>query len=301
MAQLMDRTKITGWSPITQVSSGCTNCYAQRLAGTRMKHHPSRTGLTRDTQHGPVWTGEVRFNEEWLMQPFKWARPRRIFVVAHGDLFHENVSYKWLDRIWTVMALNSRHTFLVLTKRPEVMKDYLESRSKSVDYWEDRARDMGHTFKWAAGFDEPTIALLKFPVPNVWCGISAEDQETFDLRYPHLKDTRAAVRWISFEPLLGPIDASTAQALDWAVVGGESGPGARPMHPQWARDLRDQCVATKTPYFFKQHGDWLPEDQTPVVRRTSLRPVELDGVRFYRIGKKAAGRLLDGRAWDEMP
>ena len=319
---MADRTKIewtmapdgtpgATWNPITgcsRVSKGCEHCYAERLAGTRMKHHPSRTGLTRDTQHGPVWTGEVRFNEEWLMQPFKWARPRRIFVAAHGDLFHENVFYKWLDRIWAVMALNSRHTFLVLTKRPEVMKDYLESRSKSVDYWEDRARDMGHTFKWAAGLDEPTIALLKFPVPNVWCGISAEDQGTFDLRRASLRDTPAAVRWISFEPLLGPIDASAAlPALDWAVVGGESGPGSRPMHPDWARSLRDQCQVAGVPYFFKQWGDWLPRLQTPVQSLARSKECYINNPRgvygpqaMYHVGKKAAGRMLDGRTWDQF-
>lgn len=298
------------WNPVTgctMVSAGCTNCYAMGLAATRLRHHPSRAGLTRETAGRAVWTGEVRLNEQWLDQPLRWRRPRRIFVCAHGDLFHEAVPDHWIDRVFAVMALAPQHTFQVLTKRPERMRTYLDDMR--AHYFGERD---GYMDRWA----EPAVALTKspcaaglvedcgWPLPNVWLGTSVEDQQTADARIPELLATPAAVLFISAEPLLGPVILPGSflghvdngrfgdGRLDWLIVGGESGPGARPMHPDWARSLRDQCAVAGVPFFFKQWGAWAHTEAVEGDAKT------LTG---YRVGKRAAGRLLDGRTHDAMP
>lgn len=364
------------WNAITGcsvVSPGCTNCYAMRMAGTRLKDHPSRKGLTIGSKAGPVWTGEVRLNEDWLMQPLRWPKPRVIFVCAHGDLFHEAVPEHWIDRVFAVMALAPQHTFQVLTKRSARMRAYFESEPQdrisgeagTLMHWDDMPqRDAG-------------------PLSNVWLGVSAEDQARADERIPDLLATPAAVRFVSAEPLLGPVDLtqittssdgynlrlnaftgiarhtwhknfaggghdpgqagiidSYQPGLDWVIVGGESGRGARPMHPAWARSLRDQCQqaarsgatgadkTTGVPFFFKQWGAWGPWEPEAApywrspngkcVDRHVLFPADFDKDRnwddglwavaggwdhvvFQRVGKTAAGALLDGREWREMP
>jgi len=214
------------WNPITGcsvVSAGCTNCYAMRLAGGRLRHHPTRAGLTVPTKAGPVWTGEVRFNEGALRQPMQWKKPRRIFVCAHGDLFHEAVPDDWIDQVFAHMASAERHTFLVLTKRPERMRMFCGGR--------------------------PAL-------PNVWLGVSVEDQRTADARIPVLLATPAARRWISAEPLLERLTyiPGLPGMLNWVVVGGESGPRARGCDVQWIRDIVRTCAATDTPCFVKQLG-----------------------------------------------
>jgi protein gp37 len=365
------------WNPVTGcsvVSPGCTNCYAMRLAGTRLAHHPSRAGLTRDTRAGarsssakrgsaskPVWTGEVRLNEQWLDQPLGWRRPRRIFVCAHGDLFAEGVPDAWIDRVFAVMALAPQHTFQVLTKRSARMRDYVTSlvngRALAPIVHElarDRVRDV---------LGSPTEVTLARVLENVWLGVSAEDQRRADERIPDLVLTPAAVRFVSAEPLLGPIDLSrvstfrfrgaevldalrgklsglfgdpcptTTPRLSWVIVGGESGPAARPMHPDWARGIRDRCTAAGVPFFFKQWGAWLDADH--MFDRIAAGPGQMlvdgepwtpprplnfadagivaelaggalcehhsDGLTMLRLGKARAGRLLDGRTHDEMP
>ncbi len=372
------------WSPITGcsvVSPGCTNCYAMKLAGTRLRHHPSRTGLTVDSKAGPVWNGQVRFNEQWLDQPMRCKRPRMIFVCAHGDLFHENVPDEWIDRVFAVMALSPQHTFQVLTKRSARMREYLSAPGMPRRVYElacDRVveeqlpvvllapdvADPGLRPDW------PRILLDQWPLPNVWLGVSAEDQPRADDRIPDLLATPAAVRFLSAEPLLGPIDltalavrndvrldvlqryvarslgdghwdhrATTAPGLDWVIVGGESGHGARPMHPEWARSLCDQCARAGVPFFFKQWGNWLPLGQGgftawsaasrtaeaqrkrwmghahfndgrggPVTLKTRMLETQhvltvgqSSGHMAVAIGKEAAGRLLDGVEHNGMP
>lgn len=317
------------WNPITgctMVSAGCTNCYAMGLAATRLRHHPSRAGLTRMTGGRAVWTGAVRLNEQWLDQPLRWKRPRRIFVCAHGDLFHENVPDDWIDRVFAVMAHAPHHTFQVLTKRPERAREYMTShpdaglmtRHSSVMSW--AVRD-GH---WT-----PETPHVPWPLPNVWLGTSVEDQATADARIPDLLATPAAVVFLSCEPPLGPltINPRALALIDWIIVGGESGPNARPMHPDWARSLRDQCQAAGVAFHFNQWGEWAPDDGPAPDARDRIMAGECqaayhDGTAWqvadhgfaidvgdarghgewvYRTGKRAAGRRLDGRTWDEFP
>ena len=314
------------WNPIvgcSVVSPGCTNCYAMRLAGTRMRHHPSRAGLTQDSKAGPVWTGEVRFMEQWLTQPLRWQKPRMIFVCAHADLFHESVPDEWIDRVFAVMALCPQHTFQVLTKRPERMREYLSRNDVSLlDRWS-KAFGPG-TFRMSSHelmarlspFTTPEHRALYhaaypvFPLPNVWLGVSVEDQRRANERVDILRGTPAAVRWVSAEPMLGPIIFRPEQlrSLDWVVAGGESGPNARPMHPDWARSLRDQCAAAGVPFLFKQHGEWIG---VPDIRRLSGGSGPgfgaFDHCKYdqeheaVHVGKKASGRLLDGVIHDGYP
>lgn len=305
------------WNVITGcsvVSPGCTNCYAMRLAGTRLRNDPSRAGLTQASKTGPVWNGQVRFNEQWLDQPLRWRRPRRIFVAAHGDLFHEAVPDEWIDRVFAVMALAPQHTFQVLTKRSARMRDYIRSA---------RFRVKGSAAKrnWIGRPDLPNPDpgfVLPWPLPNVWLGTSVEDQRRADERVPDLLATPAAIRFVSAEPLLGPIDlrairwghSNALMRLDWIIAGGESGPGARPMHPDWTRSLRGQCAAAGVAFFLKQWGEWVAlesgDGYWPITGKSAVRLQPdgthgADGWPMHRVGKRAAGRLLDGRTHDDMP
>jgi protein gp37 len=302
------------WNPITGcsvVSAGCKHCYAMKLAGTRMKNEPSRAGLTIDTAAGPVWNGQVRFNEQWLDQPLRWKRPRRIFVCAHGDLFHENVPDAWIDRVFAVMALAPQHTFQVLTKRPERMLSYLQDSGY-------RAEMIGIDAEAMSGLDRHLpdgSQRWPLPLPNVWLGVSVEHQDAANERIPLLMQTPAAVRWISAEPLLeeiivfsidGPlyIPDGMKSPLHWVVVGFESGARARPGHPDWARSLRDQCAAVEVPFLFKQWGEWV---HRPLVEDTRSDPpaslcyLPEHKATYAKVGKKAAGRLLDGVLHDGYP
>ncbi len=303
---MSDGTKIewtdATWNPITGcsvVSAGCKHCYAMKLAGTRLQHHPSRAGLTVDTKNGPVWTGEVRLNGQWLDQPIHWARQRMVFVCAHADLFHEAVPDDWIDTVFGIMwaCLYGRndkdgHIFQVLTKRAERMRDYFKTDRREA--WARAAVHHGGGIDPDGIFDQ--VMEFDGPHPRIWLGVSVEDQSAADERIPILIDTPAAVRWISAEPLLGPVNLnrilvnrerdlhasalheqhddcyyhSNAQ-LDWVVVGGESGQNARPMHPAWARSLRDQCAAAGVPFLFKQHGEWIGDDDIDGAKRAFQR------------------------------
>lgn len=325
------------WNVITGCSvdtPGCTNCYAMHLAGTRLKNHPSRAGLTKEVNGKHVWNGEVRFNEMWLDQPFRWRRPREIFVCAHADLFHPKVPFEWLDRIFGVMALTP-HTYQVLTKRSARMREYAQ-------IWFDRLahgnvmiphptgmRPFHHLVDWLA---------LPRVLPNVHFGVSCEDQKRADLRVPDLLLTPAAKRFISAEPLLGPIDftrikrppahrhgAGVIDALrGWTrgaghgyrefdmpakigqvITGGESGKGdrrPRPVHVDAFRSIRDQCKEAGTAFFHKQNGSWLHSSQG---RHAGLSGDQIhewpDGTVSQLVGTKAAGAMLDGVTHEGRP
>ncbi|SFG65743.1 phage Gp37/Gp68 family protein [Methylobacterium gossipiicola] len=362
------------WNPVTGcsiVSPGCTNCYAMGLAGTRLKHHPSRAGLTTDSKAGPVWSSKVRLNEAWLTQPLQWKRPRRIFVCAHGDLFAEGVPDEWIDRVFAVMARAPQHTFQVLTKRAARMREWFEERWQpapaqrivfpglpAYDMPAQAEGDDRHERVYQATgefLDLDTVSdrfwnpdgsrkWQGWPLPNVWLGVSAEDQRRANERVPDLLATPAAVRFVSAEPLLGPIDfrdikpldraelnalrgmnfdqGMPCERLDWVIVGGESGAQARPTHPAWVRAIRDQCATAGTAFFFKQWGSWQPrawcrDGGTHAMREGSgqisfqaiqSHPNSIERVgagpewsAFALVGKKAAGRALDGEEHNGMP
>jgi protein gp37 len=316
------------------LSPGCTNCYAMKQA----HRFPARQGLTHKTNGGMVWTGEVRFNAAVLLHPLRWKRPRKIFVCAHGDLFHEKVPDEWIDRVFAVMALARHHTFQVLTKRPERMRDYLKDACSWMRIG-NLLEELKPSSLWNGNVYEAKRAINEGQLPNVWLGTSVEDQKRADERIPILLDTPAAVRWLSCEPLLGPVDLSEwlfcptsldhppsmdpttgvyeccakcdytglagfsgPPTLDWVVAGGESGPGARPMHPAWARGLRDQCAAAGVAFLFKQWGEWHPDClcERPEPHRTIERPSPGNRGCMFKCGKHA-GRLLDLVQHDGYP
>lgn len=280
------------WNPVTgcsKVSEGCRNCYAETLS--------HRFRRTTKPWTAPYAAENVVLHPDRLGDPLKWRKPALVFVNSMSDLFHENVPDEYIDRVFAVMALAQHHTFQVLTKRPERMAAYLTSATRAcaigstaVTFAEDLGMEWDLYYTW----DRRVDGIPCWPLPNVWVGVSTEDQRTADERIPHLLNTPAAVRWLSCEPLLGPITLGEWQpegmyidwlrgfdggdppipGVDWVVAGGESGMRSRPLDLDWARSLRDQCVAAGVPFFFKQVGG-----------RTS----------------KAGGRLLDGREWNEMP
>ncbi|MEX3008965.1 DUF5131 family protein [Hoeflea sp. TYP-13] len=331
------------WNIITgcQIESpGCRNCYAMRLAGTRLKNIPSRKSLTQPGKAGPVWTGEIRFNEEWLTQPLHWKAPRAVFVCAHGDLFADGVTDDMLDRVFAVMALTPRHIYQVLTKRPKRMREYLSSEQRDGNIAEKAAEICNRElpaglFEVYGDPEEPLIVNASWPLANVWLGTSVEDQKRADERIPYLLDTPAAIRFVSAEPLLEPLslvelypggaqilNALTGWShnptfkmpgLDWIIVGGESGPGARPMHPMWPRGIRNQCLSAGVPLFFKQWGAYRPKllhepigacamfvwpdgRMSDNFNKFPLRPTVMQ-----KTGKSAAGNELDGKTYEQFP
>lgn len=271
---------------------GCDHCYAARLAATRLKHNPRYKGLASKVEGGYRWSGEIRLHPDKLLEPLHRRKPTMYFVCHTSDLFHEAVPDEFIERVWMEMAWAPQHVFLVLTKRPTRMEEFLSRPNMRA---------------WPDGYLNPVEDpfLGQGTLPNVWAGTSVENQAAADERIPHLLRTPAAKRFVSCEPLLGRVDLTEVHApadslLDWVIAGGESGPGARPMHPDWARSLRDQCQAADVPFFFKAWGEYVTPAQMPA---SMYRATEVGGTGHapVRVGKKAAGRLLDGREWNEMP
>jgi len=308
------------WNPVTgctEVSPGCDHCYAKTFA-ERWRGTPGHY-----FENG--FDVQLRFDKIGL--PLRWRRPRRIFVNSMSDLFHDAVPDIYIAQVFAVMAYAHWHTFQVLTKRHGRMRSLLSSdrflelfdrECCRIPDWNDRYPDLD----FAVG----TTHLADGPLSNVWLGVSAENQRWADIRIPALLDTPAAVRFVSAEPLLGPIDlhpdpiAADAKFwlghLDWVIAGGESGRGARPMHPDWARSVRDQCESVGVPFLFKQWGEWAPDlsHNEPVANGRRLKyqrrgllpdgstaPPWVPCTFVDRLGKKAAGRELDGRTLDQYP
>jgi protein gp37 len=295
------------WNPTvgcSRVSSGCKNCFAERMA-RRLQ------AMGREEYQGTVngngrWTGVVNLVPERLEEPLKRKKPTTWFVDSMSDLFHESISLEWQTDIFEVMTKASWHTFQVLTKRPDVM----------LARWNDIGTGVAHRLGKQR---EPGF----WPPFNIWGGISAEDQKAADERIPLLLRTQLAVRFVSAEPLLGPVflrpswfrndppQFSQRQVflggIDWLIAGGESGPNARPCHPDWVRQLRDQCQAAGVAFFLKQRGEYLtlPEAMEAGIKLSIADALNANSVGlgngFVRVGKKAAGRLLDGVQWNEMP
>jgi protein gp37 len=234
------------WNPVagcTVISPGCTNCYAMRMAARlEAMGQQKYRGLTRKSGRRHVWTGKVRTDPAAIDAPRAWRKPRRIFVNSMSDLFHEKVSGAFVARVWAVMSDTPRHTYQILTKRPEHMLEVIRDRRL------------------------PTLS-------NVWLGTSVEDNRVLD-RVDVLRVVPAAVRFISFEPLIGSVAEADLSGIHWAIVGGESGPGSRPMKSEWVDEIEVLCRAAGTAFFFKQWGG---------------------------VNKKAAGRMFKERTFDEMP
>ena len=239
------------WNPVTgctKVSAGCKHCYAER-EWTRLAANP-KSGV----YHGRQFT-DVACHSERLDQPLRWTKPRRIFVNAMADLFHESVPDAFIDQVFAVMALAPQHTFQVLTKRVERMREWF------APGYDNREHAVGQAMREiAASRGGDDAGLPEWPLPNVWLGVSAEDQEAAEARIPALLETPAAVRWVSLEPLLGPVDLGSwlgpdpATKIAWVVCGGESGPGARVFRVEWAREILRQCRGADVPFFMKQMG-----------------------------------------------
>lgn len=234
------------WNPVTGckiISPGCTNCYAMRMAARlQAMDHVAYRGVTRKSGNRAVWTGLVRENERALSAPLAWRKPRRVFVNSMSDLFQEGVNEAFVSRVWDVMAEAHWHIYQILTKRPERM------------------------------FSMAAMGSLR-TLPNVWLGTSVESREFAD-RIELLREVPAAVRFVSFEPLIAPVGMVDLSGIDWAIVGGESGPRARPMDAAWIDDIKASCDRYGTAFFFKQWGG---------------------------TNKKATGREYRGQTWDEYP
>lgn len=307
------------WNPVlgcSKVSPGCAHCYAER-----MTYRQRFMGTARDraaaqqatTKHG-AWSGEIALKPWALDLPLRWRKPKRIFVQSMGDLFHPGVPCEYITKVFDVMCswrwpnkraeregdtealVDPGHTFMVLTKRPERIKPWLD--------WVDQS--------WPGDSPLNMARMVDGKLPkHIQIGTSVENQATADERIPHLLRIPAVVRFVSCEPLLGYIDltcirdpdrfpgcmytdcisgrqvheddrhiSTACSRVSWVIVGGENGPGARPMNPNWARSIREQCVAAGVPFFFKSFGQHDEHGK--------------------RVGKRAAGRLLDGRTWDEV-
>ena len=231
------------WNPVrgcTRVSEGCRFCYAERIAARFSDEGMAYEGLAKNTQTGPRWTQEVRVVREVFEAPLKWRKPRRIFVNSMSDLFHEKVELSDIQELFAIMEKADWHQFQILTKRAE------------------RLLECNADLPWPS---------------NVWMGVSVEDERVMD-RIDALRQTNAQIKFLSLEPLIGPLPSLDLSGIDWVIVGGESGPGARPMDKEWVLAIRDRCAEAEVPFFFKQWG----------------------GVR-----KSKTGRELDGRFYDEMP
>lgn len=335
-----DKSKIewtdATWNPLTgcqRVSPGCENCYAERLSAGRLASSPKYTGVAEMGRVGPRWTGLVREHPEVLDHPLRWTKPRMIFVNSMSDTFLASPAF--LAKIFAVMALAPDHTFQVLTKRSEEMAAAL----RAPDFWSSVYTE------FLLRLDSDSLSIpdseefveegIRRGLPNVWIGVSIEDQERMYPRLHDLLETPAAVRFLSCEPLLGPLDFEDAPLSDestmgpwsnlevgvnWVIAGGESGPGARPMHPDWVRALRDDCAEAGVPFFFKQWGEWAPHNEVDFdlaewekLYESGRRTHVCSGTggigqmqtpqtwEMLKVGKGHAGRELDGRTWDELP
>lgn len=304
--KMAGKTKIewtdTVWNPVrgcSNVSEGCANCYAARMANRFCAPGKPYEGLISS---GGGWNDHIKLVPDVLELPLRWRNPRKVFVNSMSDLFHDAVPDGFIDRVFSVMAQAKLHIFQILTKRPKRMLN-----------WFMRASLIGAT-------DVLTKTAKEWPLKNVWIGVSVENQRTAEERIPKLLQIPAAVRFVSCEPLLDNLNLSFClpvmvghkrihweNEIDWVIVGGETGPGARPIHPDWVREIRNQCQSAGVPFFFKQWGEWAPDCLCGQTRRTVKpcrsipRPFQGKIGAMFRCGRSRAGRCIDGRTWEEFP
>jgi len=243
----------TTWNPVAGcsiMSAGCTNCYTMAMAKRlELMGMDKYADLTRTSGKRTIWTGKVREDEGALAIPFTWKKPRKIFVNSMSDMFHDGVSESFILRVWDVMRRTPHHNYQILTKRPDRMAEIVSRAIPDV-------------------------------LPNVWLGTSIEDKAVAG-RVDDLRRVPAAIRFISFEPLIGSVGEIDLTDVHWAIVGGESGKSARPILEEWIDDIYDQCADYNAAFFFKQWGTWGKDNK--------------------RRSQKANGREYRGRTWDEMP
>ena len=241
------------WNPVAGcsiVTAGCTHCYAMEMAKRLEAMGVEKyAGLTKKSGKRTVWNGLVREDTKALTIPLRWRKPRKIFVNSMSDLFHEEVSDDFILKVWRVMRDTPQHNYQILTKRPERLPEMVSN-------------------------------LIGDILPNVWLGTSIENAEVAH-RIEHLRKAPAAIRFVSFEPLIGSVGAIDLSGIDWAIVGGESGKSARPIREEWIDEIYAQCRTARTAFFFKQWGTWGKDNK--------------------KRSKKANGREYRGRTWDQMP
>lgn len=253
MAETLIEWTDATWNPVVGcsiVSAGCTHCYAMEMAKRLEAMGVEKyAGLIRMSGDRAVWNGVVRENREALAIPYRWRKARKIFVNSMSDLFHEQVSDAFILDVWKVMRETPRHSYQILTKRPDRMSDLVSKEIEVVP-------------------------------PNIWLGTSIENADVAD-RLSHLRKVPAAIRFISFEPLIGPVGEIDLFDIHWAIIGGESGRLARPIQEAWVDEIHDQCRVAGTAFFFKQWGAW--------------------GKDKKKRSKKVNGRVYRGRTWNDMP
>ena len=244
----------------TKVSEACTNCYAAKMA-YRLAHIPATAekykGLTCKTGDSIQWTGKVHFDSTDLNKILKWKKPKRIFISSMGDLFHETVESKDIEAIIGIMSLCAQHIFIILTKRPERMFDWF---SKYNNIGQIQSELPYHLIEYRTPIRNiergDSKYINKYPLPNLWLGVTCENQRTADERIPILLEIPATVRFVSCEPLLSPIDLTQyLHRLNQCIVGAETGYGKRPMEISWALSLRNQCIKAGVPFFFKKDSN----------------------------------------------
>lgn len=315
------------WNPLagcSKVSAGCENCYAEimarRLAAMGQKKYK---GTTRKNINGKAhWTGIINLDEKALLIPLKIKKPTRFFVNSMSDLFHEGVPARFIDDVFAVMMLCPQHTFQILTKRPENMVKYFAteySKARIMTALDIIGEENDDLFEICCKVASQIPMMLRIVLKNVWLGVSVENQETAQKRIPLLLKTPAAIRFISCEPLLGPIDLTDINLnsqlfnsltgigdlypdnkINWVIAGGESGPHARPLHPDWIRSIKNQCMAANVPLFFKQWGEYAPHADTGKCKKVSVVNNGI-GYEMCKVGKSDAGSLLDGKEWKQYP
>lgn len=350
------------WNPIIgcdKVSEGCKNCYAIQTAWIRMHNEKMKekyAGTVEKTAGGKLnWTGKISMHEPSLLKPLKTKKPTTFFVNSMSDLFHKDVPFSFIDKVFAVMALTPQHTYQVLTKRADRMVEYFQRRQDSEMFEKqaelimyDHREFVFEMYKDSEFGKMATNKLLphlkdagwyydsflvdenehetefiyegKFPLSNVWLGVSVENQKAADERIPKLLQVPAAVRFLSCEPLLGELTlwkylqpktlhsyqlhkSLNIPVIDWVIAGGESGKDARPAHPGWARSLRDQCHSAGVAFFFKQWGEYLPLKREEVKKYPLIKllAVPEHELAYAKVGKNKAGRELDGQTYDEFP
>lgn len=271
------------WNPVTgceKVSEGCAECYAEKFA-KRLKKMPNPK-VSDKYKNGFKPT----CHPESLKEPEKWKKPQRVFVCSMGDLFHEDIPFEFITKVFATMVMHPKHTFMLLTKRPERMKEFID---------------------WV----NPNCLI---DLKNIWLGVTAENQERFEERVSILLQIPARIHFVSIEPMLNSVNLNkafvipnvedvTMHTVNWIICGGETGSNARPLNGDWVKNLRDQCYVSETPFFFKQWGEYITIPREDVKKYPlSILKTDLHYHCVYaRVGKKAAGNLIDGKEWNQFP